>query len=298
MLPRVRAACSTHLCLPQAADMPALLLSLLTSAVAAGPSLDVTPWNSTTDRLLLYTLGKTGSTSLELAFGCLTGRSRLPFVRNIAADGIWRDDQYLALETPPRGFKTHVASVAQRMVEMVRPQDTNLWMIIPVRDTLARAMSDFFETLDTQYVGPAVRNWSLAQIMSRYKTLEPHMVGRSIIDTLQQVLGERVDWLPRFDPSSHDLWAVRGTLRLLIVRAEDSTHWPSIVERRMGVKIQLPSAANSGEDKWYGELYQAFKSGYVSEVETVRRALKSTDMRLLYTEDETNRFAASALHLR
>ena len=95
-LPRVRAACATHLCLPQAADMPALLLSLLTSAVA-GPSLDVTPWNSTTDRLLLYTLGKTGSTSLELAFGCLTGRSRLPFVRNIAADGIWRDDQYLAL---------------------------------------------------------------------------------------------------------------------------------------------------------------------------------------------------------
>ena len=269
--------------------MPALLLSLLTSAVA-GPSLDVTPWNSTTDRLLLYTLGKTGSTSLELAFGCLTGRPRLPFVRN--------DDQYLALETPPRGFKTHVASVAQRMVEMVRPQDSNLWMIIPVRDTLARAKSDFFQNLDSGYVGPAARNWSLAQIMSRYNTLEPRLVGISIIDTLQQVLGERVDWLPRFDPSSHDLWAVRGTLRLLIVRAEDSTHWPSIIERRMGVEIRLPSAANSGGDKWYGELYQAFKSGYVSEVETVRRALKSTDMRLLYNEDETNRFAASALLLR
>jgi len=278
-----------------------LVAAVLVSTLAFGSP--VPAWNSSTDRLLLYTLGKTGSSSLEIALGPLVGRGshpRIEYLESLTPDGefvnyYWSEGSSTSAvyKVVPRACKTHSQAVAQRFVEVGLPGE-NLWLLILVRDPFARVISAFFQNLERFGFG---RNSTVAQLTAWLRIREKRSTSRSIIDTLPQVLGEGIEWLPLFNHSSHDLWAVRGRLRVLFLRMEDSLHWPSIILRRLGMLVQLPTA-NSGEDKWYSKLYGAFKSSYVYGNDTVRSTLKSSqDLRLMYTENETNAFAAKALHL-
>jgi|Transcript_69706 hypothetical protein len=238
------------------------------------------PCFSLDDHLLIYTRGRCGSTSLQLALRRALGIPRLPYVPSIQP------------HYPPRA-KIHTREVATSYMQHI-PSNTTLWLVILVRNPFDRSQSIFFQNL-ARHMGGSL-NYSQAQLAVRFTGLAPELT-RGILETLPSVLGRSIE-SPTYNASTRDAWLVAGSVRLLILRAEDSAYWPNIVRRRLGLEITLPEYHNVGARKWFGSVYKELKAHYAFSRKVVAHALATDDMRRLYSEQERMSMARRALHPR
>jgi len=209
------------------------------------------------DHVLLYTLGKTASTSLEFALGPWVGMRRLP----------WITTQATAF---PRGAKIHRPQVAKAFVSQLPPTG-KVWLFVTVRNPFDRAISQFFEGYAkfmnvTNSSGPAKQHDHL----SRFSRLAPFL-AEGIVDTIPSVIGANVT-IPPLSPVTKDAWLVHGRVRVLILRSEDAKLWPSIVYRRTGRSLGELGKYNIGMNKWYATLYHNFKGRYTFKTRVVAQA--------------------------
>lgn len=216
------------------------------------------------DYLLMYTIGKTGSSTFQASFGKLCGR--YPRYLNSSKDENRKFESAKEVKT-----QTHGDQVAKDFLEKVPPW-SNVWIVTIVRDPFPRMLSHFFQTMHTrlsrnraehiemQELDSIFHSWFRAGVnqqgpQSDYFTFWQRFSQTTGIDILSKP----------FDFATKKLFISEQIEKryqhTLVLRLEDADEWPTILAPHFaGFKL---IADNVAEDKWYSDLYEQFKQQFV-----------------------------------
>ena len=240
----------------------------------------------------MYSPGRCGSTSLQLAIRRALRIPRLPYVPDV-------QHKY------SKRIKAATEDVARSFVRQVQPHSA-LWVIVLLRNPFERSQSIFFQNL-AQHMGASAlpneqqaalmmrSNHTYSRLAARFTELAPQLT-KGVLETLPGVLGHPIEPLA-FDVGVRHAWHVSRNVRLLVLRAEDSDMWARIISQRLGIRILMKDRHNQASRKWWAHLYERFRAQYVFSQKVVADALATEDMRFIYSGDERNSMARQALHL-
>lgn len=231
---------------------------------------DFKPLNCTTDHMMLYTLGKTGTSTLHKTIKAVCGWGTP-----------WQDD---VNQTYPKGIKPQLnAEVAKDFLSKIR-ENAKVWVVTLVRNPFERITSAFFQTLDARH-GTQVTVRQAVQFFHEF---------------IPESLKNETDFYSSFnDTTGYDLFSqpfdhkaehffFQGEIqnrrqKQLILRLEDIADWPKILLPYLG-KLEIINK-NEADSKWYDNLYREFKSAFKFTKQEVAQIRKSQTFKF-YTEAE------------
>ena len=234
------------------------------------------------DPILVYTIGKTGSTSVVKT---IDGAGRPAWqMHGLQASAI--DERETEVETQrPRHMPRHLW-VSQHFRHRL-PTPERPWDVITLtRDPLAHSVSSFFQSA----VRRRYTEFDATEMLAKY--LAEHDVYRALNwfdDELMRFLGIDVYEHP-FTPGQ-PLLIQMPTVRLLLLRREDlDTVGPKALSEFAGVKIDQMAHANVGDQKLYADAYQRFRANALLPRDLVEKMYGSRYARHFYSEEEIARF--------
>ena len=237
-----------------------------------------------TDPILVYTVGKTGSTSIVRTLRPATGRAVWQLHR-LDAEAIDAREREVEL-TRPR-WASHHLWVSQHFRRRLPTPDRPWDVVSLTRDPLAQSVSAWFQsTVGGRNVVDEDVNKMLESFLARpdwYRTI------RWFDDEVARHLGIDVYEHP-FTPGE-PLFVRTPSVRLLLMRLEDlDAVGPAALSEFTGVKIDRTVRANVGTQKAYADPYQRFRAKAVLPRELVDTMYNSRYARHFYSDDEIARF--------
>lgn len=239
-------------------------------------------------RVLIYQMGKVGSTALQeaipgaLHLHSLYGHDVCPprYARMVASP----------LSRAGRGTSRAI----RRLALARRPQ---VRIITFVRDPLERNISMFFQNLahwlaldDVRHVRDTRVEWE-ALIADAFERSFNHEYALDWFDReLKRLTGIDVFARP-FDTDQAAAVFERGRYRVLLVRYERLREATAQIADFVGTGIEL-GRVNRGERKWYGTLYADFKRDYQAPPELLQRLYGSRYARHFYPAAAQSRVEA------
>jgi hypothetical protein len=239
------------------------------------------------DPVVIFTMSKTGSTTLVRA---LNGVIDDPVykVHLLVPSHVHRaEEQYR--RTDPNARPWHILHASHLLRHL--PTEESPWrMITVVREPIARAASDFFQS--------GARRGRLDDPATATARFEEFAVRESIPrtaswfdDEFRASLG--VDVLAHaFDPSVGHATIEAPTVRLLVLRQEDLYQAGDALAEFLGLPAAVPiGAVNVGAAKWYSDLYANVLRDARFDDAALELAYGSDYARHFYSEGERARFA-------
>lgn len=205
-----------------------------------------TPLNCTTDRVMLYTLGKTGTSTLHKTIKAVCGWGT-PY-------------QESTNKSYHKGLKPQTnAEVARDFLSKI-PENGKVWIVTLVRNPFQRIPSAFFQTLAVEH-GYNVTVQQAVKLFHEYLPTALN-VEKDFFYTYDNVTG--VDPFSQENPFEHEAKHMyvqkdgeKRRTKLLVLRMEDIDYWPRILVPYLG-HLTLVSK-NEASSKWYDDLYQQFQ---------------------------------------
>lgn len=238
--------------------------------------------DSSDDPVLVYTLGKTGSTSVIQTI-VATGRSVFQVHRLDPADVDDREREirrYRPHQTP------HHLWAAQHFRTRL-PTPERPWSIVTLtRDPLAQNVSSFFQgALRRGYVHDQVE-----RMLDAYLTLHNRERVLEWFDTeFRRHLG--IDMYDHPFTPGEPLFLDMPHIRLLVMRSEDLNQiGPGALSKFTGQPISHMEHANVGARKGYADAYRRFRSEAELPAELIERMYESRYARHFYTPEEIDKF--------
>lgn len=241
------------------------------------------------DYFLVYTLGKTGSSTLQASFSKLCGRYPKYVGRK---------------EDEPSRFNRHEVKtqimgeqVAKDFLEQV-PPGRNVWILTMVRDPWVRIQSSFFENLKKWVGNKQGQDMQMQEIISGFHeyfshSQRPHSFYIDWWHSFAQTTSVDIISKP-FDFANRKIFSSEQINKrhqyTLLLRLEDIEQWPRILAPHFGDFELVPD--NIAKDKWYDDLYEKFRSQLVWK-QSEFDALSSAKELHVYTGDEIQRMKNS-----
>jgi len=249
------------------------------------------PFEPAQDAIMVYSRGKTGTTSLQNAAGNMmeppckvNGKS----VRN-------------------RAVKCHFASCALPFVKS-RPEGSRTWVITSNRNPFARYPSGFFQGI-SHWPREKIQHTSMHELLSLFHSGEGSAGG----EIVHGIPHQQLDWYKQnfYDPfgvniTSHKfdfdkkLLRVRyefdrRTLEILVVRLEDSDQWEAILAPFFP-NLNLTTISNSADakDDVLKTKYKEFVGAMEYTDDEVELISQSDELAAFYTRKEKDQFVQSA----
>lgn len=251
----------------------------LASAGALSWEKSVPPFSCTKDHLLLYTLGKTGSSTFQLSLQRSCGLRRFDFLTQ-------------PQETYPRAVKVQHSHEAAADFLAKLPSTGALWIVTLLRHPFQRIPSAFFQTHWCLY-----ESGGLEEAMRGFhEKLTRPLNTSSYYQRWMNVTG--------VDPFQHRFSLERKrmlikttykgrTLNVLVLRVEDIHQWESIVAPYFpNFKLISDNQANN---KVYAELYSSFKSHFRFARSEIASVLQTSVELRFYSPREQHR---EMMHVR
>lgn len=219
------------------------------------------------DRVLIYQMGKVGSTALQEA---IPGALHL--------HSLYGNDvcppRYGRMVASPLSKTGRGTSRAIRRLALARRPEVRI--ITFVRDPLERNISMFFQNLahwlaldDVRHVRDTRVEWN-ALIADAFERSFNHEYALDWFDReLKRLTGIDVFARP-FDGDQAAAVFERGRYQVLLVRYERLQEATAQIADFVGADIEL-GRINRGERKWYGALYAEFKRDYQAPPELMQR---------------------------
>lgn len=248
-------------------------------------------FNCERDYLLVYTLGKTGSTTFEDSFFKLCGdHHRIKWVNK---------PQDEPLHPNAKAIKTQImgAQVAKDFLEKIPPR-SNVWILTFVRDPFARMQSAFFQIMWKKIGEDNAENMKLQELSSKFHkyvagNMKAHTPYTTFWSSFSQTIG--VDILSKsFDFDAKKIFISepinQRNQRTLLLRLEDVDQWSTILAPHFG-GFELV-VGNDSTEKWYRDLYEQFKSQFVWNRAEIDQLSTVKELQF-YTQDEIQKFKHS-----
>lgn len=239
-----------------------------------------------TNPILVYTIGKTGSTTIVRTLEAATGRPTWQLHR-LQADAI--DEREREVEQTRPRWASHHLWVSQhfrhRMPTPERPWD----VITLTRDPLAQSVSAFFQST---VGGRNVVEEDPSKMLESYLSKAQYRAVGWFDSELGRFLG--IDVYDHPFTRGEPLFIRTDSVRLLLMRLEDLDRvGPAALSVFTGVKIDAMEHANTGDKKPYADAYQRFRTHATLPREVVDAVYCSRYARHFYSEDEIARFRAA-----
>lgn len=252
-------------------------------------------WKAYADKenVLIYQMGKVGSTSLEQAmpgsihlhtlfFGWPTHRPPSPRRNTI-------------------GKKIRGAIYDAVRRRAIRSRE-NIKIITLVRDPYARNVSDFFQGLTywmfcyVFYSGTRVdtrANSDETLVYNAFDTVYDHDYALTWFEKeFKRMTGIDVY---QYDFNKYDGWSIikKGKYEILIIKLEKIKEVWQVIEEFAGKKLEYTNS-NTASAKWYKNIYVNFISNYKPAPQYLNRLYNSRLVKHFYTDDEINFFISEA----
>jgi Putative capsular polysaccharide synthesis protein len=250
-------------------------------------------------RIVVFTMGKTGSTAIAHAVSQATGRRAFQVFRLnpeslAAAERRYLDsnrDARRAGHAPAGSFPGALHLWESEFLVQHMPSAESPWDVITtVREPVAQAVSAFFHGGGRRGVLDGVDAAALTERMLAEDWLS--RPARWFERELGPALGIDVFSSP-FDHAAGSTVIEAPNLRLLMMRQEDLDRAPEALRDFLALPRAVPLAhRNVGERKDYADLYRAFMREVCFPSDVLARTYATTYSRHFYTEEELARFRA------
>lgn len=245
--------------------------------------------------ILIYQMGKVGSTTIELA---LRSHSRRLHVRHLhmLSDLDAIEAKVRSNLKDPRDTLGEIEKGRNLLEEIRRHPEWRINIVSLVRDPVSRNISAFFQGLSDRFPNYRV-DWDAGRLTLR-ELADSFLADEITHDAplqwfdrqLKPVFGHDVFATP-FDHQKKREIQVLPKTRLLVLRLEDLDHcMADAFQEFLGIRLEKPRSANIGDEKGYADIYRAFKSSLVLPPDYLDRMYTSKLVKHFYTPDEISRF--------
>ncbi len=247
---------------------------------------------ASSDNILIYQMGKVGSTSLEKTIPGSIHIHTLFFLWPTHKPPSVRRNN---LKKKMAGWlydKLRISAIKSRK---------KIKIISLVRDPYSRNISDFFQGFSywvykyTLKVATDARSVSDPTfVYNVFDKMYDHNYGIDWFDTeFKRMTGIDVyDF--NFDKSKGIQKIISGKYEILIIKLEKMDSVWNEIEEFAGIKMNMTNA-NFGSNKWYAPIYKTFSSNYVPTDEYLDKLYNSKFSKHFYSNEEINQFKSKAL---
>jgi hypothetical protein len=238
-------------------------------------------FNCETDHVLMYTLGKTGSTSLQ---------------KSVQDYCNWADEDFPYIETMkteyPRAMKVHrMHDVAADYLSKLPPSST-VWIITLVRNPFDRIFSAYFQSHWCEYVSrnSTLVHGDLTATKSRATEDLHAMLSHGQNDYFR--FWENTTGIPmrksEFDQTKKHIFLHKVqkslTVNAILLRAEDIDDWGSILAPYMpGMRMET---RNEADEKIYADFYHQIKQSFIFSDEEIKDIMNNAPELQFYSPEE------------
>jgi len=244
------------------------------------------------DSILIYQMGKVGSTSLEESIPSSIHMHRL---YNINHNHVFYS---------PRGksiIHRLVGAMFDGMRRMAIKRRKKIKIITLVRDLYARNTSAFFQNFAfwvMEYSGKVteeLRKDNTSFVHEVFENAFDHDYPLTWFDKeLGKFTGINILDYP-FDKQKGWARIQKGKYDILVIKLESIDNAKEAIEEFAGVKLDLKSA-NISDYKWYGPVFKDFKNNYIPKETYLDRLYNSGISQHFYTPEELAGFKNKAMH--
>lgn len=246
-----------------------------------------------TNPVLVYSLGKVGTTSLT---GMLRSELGVPVVHcHRVAERPTYTKLFLGRKPKTTPYRSSVAWRGDYIRRRLTRDTTSQWEIVcGVRDPVARAVSAMFEVgvrfgLFDEGETEADKIDNLTGLLS-----QQFLRGEASLDWFEVELGSVTDidvYAEPFPCEAGYRVYEQGRFRVLLFRYEDLNRvGPNAISQFFDIDVQEIPRSNSAVDKTYSNLYRAFKDQAALPVDLLDAAYNSRLATNFYTEAERAEF--------
>jgi len=259
-------------------------------------SSDLPCFDATRDRLLIFTDAKTGSQSLQYSL-----QNSLPFFPGHVSE---------LMKEYPLHMKCHNPVIAKDFLTKVKKNST-VWIVKSIRSVLERRISAYFQTLcrdnsenhcfDCKVCSeddPSATSSAIKELVENFKEYESSHYNFSAIGSFEKATG--IDIVPsKFDHVEGRLLvqsSVDGLkINTVIVRLEDISKWPSIIQPMF--PLYKNESSNIASEKWYADIYHVFKASLYASLNAtfLEDLFNVSDEMSFYTVAERSAIALRSL---
>lgn len=246
---------------------------------------DAPVFDPANDRILIFTQGKTGSSTLQTSFGKIMQPANwLPYCSELQVD------------YPPH-MKTHSAVVAADFLQNV-PDGTTVWILNPVRHIYTRAISEYFQSVShmcddgkDEKCSEALTATEFVNAFDHHHTQGSNWLTKSFKDAIG------VDLLqPKFNQRQGKLFLesslANRKIYTVVLRLEDANRWQSILQRMFPGFRTINQ--NVGGERWYAEIYAQFKAAFRYTQHDLSVMNRVDDSTHFYSKEEQALFRRNA----
>ncbi len=252
------------------------------------------------DALLVYQMGKVGSTAVTRSLRAAGFESRIYKLHFLTREGMARAERQYRRNWTGGRRALHLWE-SQYLYDVVRrPRPGKQWRIVTlVRDPVARNVSAFFQTFDLEasYGGGQVGGARAADVEKLtdafLNQFEWHDEPLTWLDNeLGSVFGVDVYASPFPHGRGHETYE-NESARVLLLRLEDLRETaPRAFAEWLGLESFVPVESNVGGAKHYSDAYREFADGVKLPQSYLDRMYESRYARHFYSHEEIEAFRA------
>jgi len=238
--------------------------------------------------VVVFTMGKTGSTAIARAVQDATGRRVFQVFRLVSDRLAEAEARYRAGARPPFPGALHLWE-SEYLLEHLPTRDEPWTVITTVREPVAQAVSAFFHGGGRRGVlGAATGTGDLVETLLAEQWVRAPV--RWFDREFAPALGVDVFVHP-FDPALGHAEIATPSVRVLLLRQENLEGAPAVLGRFLGRAGPVPvPARNEAAGREYAAQYREFLAGVRLPAAVLDQAYSSRYARHFYADEELERF--------
>jgi len=251
------------------------------------------------DQLLIYTMAKTGTTSMRIALEKAKGGPLLyshTMNQSLGFSDVGGINDKLGSKTDWCDIDSVMLYYGQA-IEIIKNsinKGKKVKIITSAREPVARNISFMFFTLPLMFsknADIAVHKYAFTEIFEYmyYKMIDHDYVLNWFDSEIKACLGIDIYEYP-FDKEKGYVLIEKDNVELLVLKMEKLDNCAQIIKEFTGVNEFTLERENSSENYWYKPVYDKFKEKFIPDKEYLEHMYESKFMHYFYSDDEIKGF--------